>query len=47
MKRGRPTNNTRNFRYKIELSLLHYKYLIPKKFRTPNVFEIILKNELN
>jgi hypothetical protein len=45
-KRGRPTNIERMMKYKVGLSYLHFKYLIPKKFRTPEVFGIILKNEL-
>ena len=46
MKKGRPTNQIRKFKYKLALSELHWKYLIPKKYRTPEVFGIILKHEL-
>ena len=46
MKKGRPTNQVRELKYKMGLSLLHFKYLVPKKFRTPEVFGIILEHEL-
>lgn len=47
MKKGRPTNELKRMKYAIELALLHWNYLIPKRFRNPKVFGIILKHELN
>ena len=46
MIKGRPTNAVRRMVYKIKLAKLHWKYLIPKKFRTPEVFGTLLKREL-
>ncbi len=46
-RRGRPTNEMRKMIFKIKLSELYLKYLVPKKFRSPEVFGIILKHELN
>jgi hypothetical protein len=46
MSRGRPTNRVRQIKFRIKLSELYWEYLVPKKFRTVEVFGIILKNEL-
>ena len=46
MNKGRPTNSARRMIYKIKLAKLHWEYLIPKKFRSPEVFGILLEYEL-
>ncbi len=54
---SRPTNQERNkiykdklqsklLKYKMDLAYLHWYYLVPKKFRSPEVFGIILNSEL-
>lgn len=46
IKRGRPTNQIRRLKYAIQFSKLHFDYLVPKRFRNPEIFGLILKYTL-